>query len=173
MEPTSPATLSRPPRSKSTPILNRNLIIRTVISAIHMVIASLSVYSWERSNFGVEESSRTFAVFVILSLTNALCCRSSFRSIFQMGIFSNSILITSLTFSLFILISVFNVPFFAKTFQTHPLFVSEWVRIVLISVTLLIVDELIKWLIVRHRHYKYSTSGNISGNHYKKIIDIV
>ncbi|PJF17072.1 Calcium-transporting ATPase [Paramicrosporidium saccamoebae] len=142
VEPVDKLALNRPPRPKTAPILSRSLLLRTAYSALHIVIGTLFVLAWER-HYG-SDTTRTFSVFVLFSMVNAATCRSTYRSLWDLGFFTNRALTLTTTASLVMLLLIVYVPALARIFQTTPLPLDNWIPILLIAITLMFADELIK-----------------------------
>ena len=149
VEPVDPAALLRPPRPKSAPILSRTLLLRTALTALHVWGGTLGVLWWERS-MGAD-TTRTFAVFVLFSIANAITCRSSYRSLFSLGLTSNRMLLVTSFISFTMLLAIMHIPALSAIFQTKPLPISEFLLLLAIAGSLLVVDEALKALWVRPR----------------------
>lgn len=149
VEPVDPAALLRPPRPKSTPILSRPLLLRTVLTALHVWLGTLWVLHWEHAQ--AADSTRTFSVFVLFSITNAVTCRSSHRSIFSLGLFSNRMLLATSCLSLSMLLAIIYLPTLQTIFQTRPLRPVEFLLLLATAGSLIVVDELIKALCASRR----------------------
>lgn len=151
VEPVDPSALRRPPRRKAAPILSHGLLLRTGLTSIHILFGTLVVMIWERRhaqrlglNNETMESTRTFVVFVLFSLANALTCRSSYRSLLVLPPLSNKMLTGTIFLSLNILFAIVHLPCLSRIFQTTPLGRGEWLILFAIASTLFLTDEVVK-----------------------------
>jgi Ca2+-transporting ATPase len=148
VEPVDPIALQRPPRPKSAPILSGALLLRTFLTATHIVIGTALVMWWEAS-LHATDSTRTFSVFVLFSMVNAYTCRSSYRSTLQLGLFTNRFLAASISLSILMLLSIIYIPAGGRIFQTVPLGIWDWIVITTVAGSLFFADEFVKAVFVR------------------------
>lgn len=129
---------------KKTFIINKLMIWRMFFMAIPMMIGTLYLFNqYFRTDIGKAWtiSLTTLAVFQWFNVWN---CRSEEKSIFTINPFSNKFLIgaTVIVVSLQFLV-IYN-SFFQKVFRTVPLNTKEWGVIILVSSSILVVEELRK-----------------------------
>lgn len=93
---------------------------------------------------------------------NALACRSARKSIFSIGFFSNRMFNLAVGGSIISQLLVIYTPFLQSIFQTEPLSLYDLGKIVLISSSVFVVDEIKKWWVAKgirfskqNGHYKY------------------
>ncbi|MDI6821001.1 MAG: HAD-IC family P-type ATPase [Patescibacteria group bacterium] len=84
----------------------------------------------------------TMAVF---QWFNAWNCRSESKSIFQMNPFSNKFLIGATVTVIFLQLAALHTPFLQKVLRTQPITLSEWLMIVSIAASILLVEEIRKF----------------------------
>ena len=90
--------------------------------------------------------ARTMA-FVVLACTQlfySLSLRSSTKSIFQVGLFSNMYLIGAIVIGISLQFAVITIPVFANAFKVHNLSLRDWLFVMGFSLIPLAVNELIK-----------------------------
>lgn len=154
VEPTDPSVLKRPPRPRHAPMLTGGLLARIIISALLIVGGTLlAMYTGPRpaTPGSHHQTTRAFVTFVLFSIVNALTCRSSHRSILQLGPLSNGFLVASSSLSLLLLLAIVHAPGLQRIFQTTALGVEEWAGLSILASSLLLMDELVKALWVRPR----------------------
>jgi Ca2+-transporting ATPase len=136
-------------RSKETPIINRSLIIRVLVAAAFIIAGTLMIYISEMRDGEVtaKDTTMTFTTFVFFDMFNALSSRSETKSIFRIGFTSNRPFLFAVTASILCQFFVIYVPFFQSIFQTESLEFWEIIKIVLLSSTVWIADELRKFYI--------------------------
>ncbi|KAJ1804551.1 High affinity Ca2+/Mn2+ P-type ATPase-like protein [Coemansia sp. RSA 2598] len=76
---------------------------------------------------------------------NALTCRSVRRSVFDFGLFSNTAFNFAVAGSLLGQLGVIYLPFLQRVFQTEALGFFDIAKIVVLSSSVLWVDEAFKW----------------------------
>jgi Ca2+-transporting ATPase len=143
VEPIHPDVLARPPRPRGSPILSRELLLRTGLSAAYILAGCLAVFYWE-CQVAPGDSSRTFAAFVLFSLFNAYSCRSLHKSVWALGLWRNTFLNASIGVALLTLAGILYTPWLSRVFQTTPLAPSELGILFGLAASLLAFDELVK-----------------------------
>lgn len=146
MEPLHEALMEKPPRKKNAPILTSPLYLSMFIAGIAM---GLGTYILFTNIGGSIDYARTvaFTLFVTYQLVNVLNCRSFDQSIFKINFFENKGLLLAIGVSFLLQIAVVYVPFLQGFFHTVPLALNDWLIIVPVAFTVLIVDEVRKYLI--------------------------
>jgi Ca2+-transporting ATPase len=93
--------------------------------------------------------ARTMA-FVVLAASQlfySLTMRSTTKSIFQIGLFTNKALIGAIIAGFFLQLAVISVPFLASAFKVRKLSAFDWGLVIAFALVPLIINELIKvWL---------------------------
>ncbi|OAB42289.1 cation-translocating P-type ATPase [Paenibacillus glacialis] len=98
---------------------------------------------------GVMTYARTMA-FVVLAASQlfySLTMRSSTKSIFQVGLFSNKFLLGAILLGLVLQFAVITIPFLASAFKVHNLNLADWGLVILLALIPLTVNEIIKLFI--------------------------
>lgn len=136
VEPVDPDVIRQPPRKCEEPIINRELIVNTLISAVVIVLGTLWIF-WKELAFDGKVTPRdttmTFTCFVFFDMFNALSSRSQTKSIFSIGLFSNKFFLLSVGGSIFGQFLVVYFPPLQRVFQTEALSFSDF--FLLISLT--------------------------------------
>ena len=131
-EPKEPGIMDRPPRPANEPILNYELIMRTLLVGFLLLISAFGLYLYERRLNGATVSeAQTVAttVFVVLESVYLLNCRSLVRPLREIGYFSNMWVYYGIAAMLFIQILFVYVPFMNVLFHTSPIGLMSWVRV--------------------------------------------
>ncbi len=142
VDPPSPDVMSRPPRDPKEKILSRRAIRFLIMVGIIMTIGTLGVFWW---GLGVSlDKARTlaFTTLVIYEMFNVINCRSLKYSMFKIGVFSNRKLIYAIIVSIILQLLVIYVPVIQIGFRTVALGLLDWLVIVVISSTVLIITQL-------------------------------
>jgi Ca2+-transporting ATPase len=147
-EPGEKGVAKRPPRDPREGIMSRLLIERTVM--VGLLISVGVVYNFINAlQEGVSlEKARTIAVttMVFFQFFQSWNSRSERESIFRLSPFSNPLLAYGLAASILAQLASIYVPVLHWVFKTEPLSGSEWLRVAAISLTVIWIVEIDKWV---------------------------
>ncbi|KAI0401053.1 calcium-transporting P-type ATPase [Xylaria palmicola] len=150
VERVDPDVMSRPPRSRSEPVLTRSLITRVLTSAAIIMTGTMLVYYREMLADGEvtrRDTTMTFTCFVLFDMFNALACRSESKSIFrgEVGLFSNKLFNWAVALSLAGQLLVIYFPWLQEVFQTEALSLVDLIRLIMLASSVFWADEARKW----------------------------
>ncbi|KAJ2723979.1 High affinity Ca2+/Mn2+ P-type ATPase-like protein [Coemansia sp. Benny D115] len=147
VEPVDPEVMRQPPRPKNANIITRRLVTRVLVAAGLIVTGTMAIYVSEMQDGEVtaRDTSMTFTTFVCFDMFNALTCRSGRRSVFEFGLFSNTAFNFAVAGSLLGQLGVIYLPFLQRVFQTEALGLLDIFKILVLSSSVLWVDEGFKW----------------------------
>jgi Ca2+-transporting ATPase len=150
-EPKEPDIMLRPPRDPKTPILTGRLTSRILLVGGLLLLASFGLFQWELAAGATVAEARTVAVnvFVIVELFYLFNCRSLTKSIFRLGFFSNMWVFGGVAAMLLLQILYTYLPLMNTLFQSAPISMESWSRILGAGVIAYLVVEFKKWLQVR------------------------
>ena len=147
-EPGEKDVLDRPPRPPQEGIMSRLLIKRTILVAL--IISAGIVYEYVHAlNQGASlEKARTIAVttMVFFQFFQAYNCRSEMHSLFTMNPLGNPFLFFGTIAAFIAHLAAIYLPAMQWIFRLEPIGAMEWLRIGLVSVTVVIAVEIDKWL---------------------------
>jgi len=147
-EPGEKDVLRRPPRHPQEGIFNRLLVERTILVAL--VISAGIIYEFVHAlNQGVSlEKARTIAVttMVFFQFFQAFNSRSETHSLFTMNPLGNPFLFFGTIAAFIAHLAAIYLPAMQWIFRLEPIGAMEWLRIGLVSVTVVIAVEIDKWL---------------------------
>jgi P-type Ca2+ transporter type 2C len=147
-EPGEKDVLQRPPRDPQAGIFNRLLVERTVLVAL--LISAGVIYEFIHAlNQGVTlEKARTIAVttMVFFQFFQAFNSRSEMQSIFRMNPLGNPLLFFGTLAAFGAHLAAIYLPAMQWVFRMEPITPMEWLRIGLVSVTVVILVEIDKFL---------------------------
>ncbi|BAI62749.1 cation-transporting ATPase [Methanocella paludicola SANAE] len=134
------------PRPRNEPIISRLMMERLVVIGIVLAAGSLALFVWELGQGSSIEKARTEAltVMVFYQLFNVFNARSETRSAFRMNPLANPFLFFSIVASI---IAQFAVIYWAPLqyiFRTTPLGLKDWLLILPVAFTVIIVVEIDK-----------------------------
>ncbi|KAI1082981.1 calcium-transporting ATPase type 2C member 1 [Whalleya microplaca] len=161
VERVDPDVMSRPPRSRSEPVLTRALLVRVLTSAAIIMTGTMAVYMREMMSDGEvnrRDTTMTFTCFVLFDMFNALACRSETKSIFrgEIGLFSNKLFNWAVSLSIAGQLLVIYFPWLQEVFQTEALGFFDLVRLFALASSVFWADEARKW-------YKYGRRRRLGG----------
>ncbi len=152
-EPAEGDVMARPPRQVDEPVFSPFLIWRILFVSVLLASGTFGLFLWERLQ-GIDiDHARTLAVnvlvmFEIFYLFNArFLLRNSLE--FRVLLSNRYILIAILVLVIFQLLFTYWYPL-QQLFSTTALDLSEWIKIITVSSTVLFLVELEKW-IIRYR----------------------
>lgn len=147
-EPGEKGILKRPPRDPQEGIMSRLLIQRTVL--VGMVIAGGVAWNYISAlQAGASlEHARTVAVttMVFFQFFQAWNSRSEYDSIFSINPLGNPFLFYSMIAAGLAQLAFIYAPPLQWVFRTVPLTATEWVQVLAVAASVLLVVELDKWL---------------------------
>nr|MBI1229459.1 HAD-IC family P-type ATPase [Cytophagales bacterium] len=154
-EPKEPGIMDRPPRPADLPILTRDLIMRTMLVGLLLMVASFGLYLYEVRLMGLSPSyGQTVAtsVFVVLESAYLLNCRSLTTPMKEIGYLTNGWIYAGIA-AMFSLQALFVYsPLMNTLFRSTPLTLNTWIRIFGAAVVLFIIVSIEKG--IRHRMNK-------------------
>jgi len=87
-----------------------------------------------------------FTTMVLAQMGNALALRSNRDSLFQIGVFSNRLMVYSVLLTLGLQLALIYIPFFQNIFKTQPLTVTQFAVCLVTSTLLFVIIEIYKWV---------------------------
>ena len=143
-----PDLMQRPPRDPKTPIITRDLIIRTIFVGVLLALGVFGLFFYERNRGLSIEEARTAVVGVLVvgEIFYLLNCRSLSKSMFTLGVFSNRWLISGVLIMIGLQMLFTYSPAMNRFFHSAPISLDTWVRIVLIGLSIYIIMEVEKWV---------------------------
>ena len=144
-EPIHSDVLNRPPTKQSEPLLTKKLTPFLILITGTMVLLSILVF-WLFIPQGLETArTAVFVVLVGIQLWNVLNLRSMKKSIFILGFFTNKAITIALAASLVLLTAALYIPSAYRVFEFVPLNVAQYLLLLALSGTVLVVVELHKY----------------------------
>eukprot|EP00918_Siedleckia_nematoides_P017622 GHVU01037881.1.p1 GENE.GHVU01037881.1~~GHVU01037881.1.p1 ORF type:complete len:971 (+),score=91.49 GHVU01037881.1:89-2914(+) len=149
VERVDPDVMTRPPRSRSEPVLTRALLQRVLMSAAIITCGTMAVYVSQMADGSVDrrDTTMTFTCFVLFDMFNALACRSESKSVLrgEVGLFSNKLFNWAVSLSLVGQLLVIYFPWLQEVFQTEALSFYDLVKLVTLASSVFWADEARKW----------------------------
>ncbi|KEH91073.1 ATPase [Clostridium novyi A str. BKT29909] len=146
VDPKDEDVMNQKPRSPKesifTGILGNLIFNGILIGALTLIAFQIGLHRY--SNSLMHAQTMAFMVMSISELIHALNVRSTKKSIFKIGLFSNKPLILSIIFGIVIQTILLFIPFLRSAFNVYKLNVYDWTWVIILSLCPLVFNELIK-----------------------------
>lgn len=133
------------PRDPGEPVIILRSIWRIAMVAVLMAAGTLVLFTYVlRMSDLLHARTMAFATLAIFQLFNTFNARSSVQSIFKIGFLSNPCVLIGVGASFLLQLAVTQIPFLQTAFVTTSLTLQEWILVISVSSSVLVVDELRK-----------------------------
>lgn len=147
MEPVEKGIMNQKPHKKNESVLSGGLGITAGFQGVMFGVITLVAYWFGRFHIGGDNvimgQTMAFAVLSLSQLFHAFNARSP-RSIFKVGLFSNLYMIGAFLISASIMMAVLLIPPLQTLFKLTPLPFEEWEWVIGLSISPVIIVELVK-----------------------------
>ncbi len=142
-EPEEKGVVDRPPRKMKEPIISRLMGERMVIIGVVMAAGTLFTFAWQLNLVNDVDKARTVALttLVMFQLFNVFNVRSETESFLRQNPLTNKFLFFSVIASIVAQLAVIYMPALQFVFRTVPLTLNDWVVIISVAVSVLVVVE--------------------------------
>jgi len=144
MEPKEKEVMLEPPRDHNARIVNKEMLINILVVAIVMAVGTLFMYQNTVNANQLVAQTMVFTTLAMFQVFNAFNCRSRTQSIFKMNFFGNPFLLLGIAGSILLQIGAIYLPFMQRALETAPLALSDWALIILVTSSIVVVDEIRK-----------------------------
>ncbi|WP_276374467.1 calcium-translocating P-type ATPase, PMCA-type [Chryseolinea sp. H1M3-3] len=124
-EPSEKNIMNRPPRPPGESVFSKGMGWHILFIGFLIGIVTMGIQAWAINNDYNHWQTMTFTVLCFSQLGHVMAIRSSHRSTFALGVFSNKPMILALLITVMLQMMIIYVPFFNKIFKTAPLTWSE------------------------------------------------
>jgi magnesium-transporting ATPase (P-type) len=137
-EPKEAHVMSRGPRNPAQPILTFELIMRSGLMSILLLLAGYGLFEWAQWRGSSDEQARTIVVSVIVAgeAVYLFNCRSLVRSIWSVGWFSNPWLWAGVGAMALMQVAFAHVGFLNRIFGSAPLDAASWSAVLLAAMAI-------------------------------------
>jgi Ca2+-transporting ATPase len=147
LDPAEKDVMIQPPRNPKEGIFSGKMGFNIFSQGIFIGIITLIAFYYGYSRYSlVVGESMAFGTLSFTQLWQSLNSRSDKFSIFRLGVFSNRYLVLAILGSGILQLMVMLVPFLQSVFQVTALTFSQWLVVILISLTVIPYVELLKKL---------------------------
>jgi Ca2+-transporting ATPase len=147
-EPPEPGIMQRPPRDPAAAFLSRQLVVRTVVVGLLLVVGAFAMYEWALTRGASDEAARTVAVnvFIVVQSVYLVGCRSLILPAWAVGLWSNRWVPAGIAAMLLLQLAFTYVPFMNTIFRSAPVDWEAWAITLPIAAAVFAFGELEKWL---------------------------
>ncbi|QAA76092.1 MAG: hypothetical protein BIP78_0326 [Candidatus Bipolaricaulis sibiricus] len=164
LEPKHRDVLQQPPRPPREGVLNLPVVRRMFLLAPVMAAGTLGLFAYELRTGTVEHAMTVaFAVLASFQWFQALNARASRLSVFSLGLFSNRALWVGIGIAVALQLLVVYTPLGHMLFGTVSLTASDWLKILAVGGSILVVDEVLKALGVHGKRPTLASRGPRAG----------
>jgi Ca2+-transporting ATPase len=174
-----PGIMDRPPRPVDEPIINREMRLGMIIQTVAITAVVLSAY-WlglkeGQALYGMDSDTavtlaRTMAFITLAAseLFRAYTARSEYHSLFRIGMFSNRYMQIAVALSVLLLLAVIYVPALSPIFDTTPVRLQDWAKMLPLFLVPALAAELTKW-VMRNRWMKPDAEASRCEAHHSRV----
>ncbi|HPJ94634.1 MAG TPA: cation-transporting P-type ATPase [Deltaproteobacteria bacterium] len=150
-EPKEPGIMARAPRDPKEPILTRTLLWRIAIVGFILLLGVFGLFEYELSLDRDIAEARTVAVnvFIMGEIAYLFNCRSLSKSVFEVGFFSNLSVFGGVGIMSVLQLLFTYLPAMNTAFQSSPIGIDSWVRILAAAALLMVVVSIEKFFVRR------------------------
>lgn len=155
-EPKEKNVMERPPRNVMEPILTGRLVFKVALVGVLLFLSAMSAFFYVQSIGMSEEVARTLVVniFVFGEMFYLFNCRSLHYSIFQIGFFTNPLLLVGVLGVTLLQLLFTYASFMNQMFKSAPLGLFEWGMVLASSLIVYCVIEIEKSLHLKRKKAK-------------------
>ena len=148
-EPKEGGELSVKPRSPQEPVFDKHIIQHVLVVGSWMGLVAFLNFQWTLDQGQSIEEARnlTLMLMVLFGNIHALNSRSEFRSLFRIPLLRNPFLMLAVPLAQLAHIGAMYTPGLSDVLQIQPISVKEWLQMLALALSLLVVEELHKILI--------------------------
>lgn len=152
-EPREPGIMLRHPRNPQQSLLTKALVLRTILVAGLLVAGSRWLFEYELAHGASLEVSRTAALnlFVAVEICYLFSCRSLTQSAWRLGWFTNGWVIVGVCTQVVGQLAITYTPVMNDLFQTAPLELSTWLRVLGVAAVAVAIVAADKWIAAQRR----------------------
>lgn len=148
VDPPESDLMRRKPRNQGSGIFTRPVVILMIAGGLWSMIINLGIFSWAlKSGMSLKEAmTMTFVSLVLIQFFKAYNYRSDRLSVAKKPL-ANKWLNMAVVWELTLLILIVYLPVLHKPFGTFSLPLVDWVIVAALSITVVPVLEIVKWMI--------------------------
>jgi magnesium-transporting ATPase (P-type) len=143
------SVMQKPPRKPNESIFDKLMNSQILVSGIFIAAIVFTLWHHLIYNLNYDEThARTVVMMLMVLVQNfhVLNCRSETKSVFNIPLKNNYVLIAGMILAQLVHISASYIPGLNTTLQLDTLTFNEWIKLVPTAASILVVMEIFKWL---------------------------
>lgn len=153
MEPKEKDLLKRPWRRQSKWLVDKLMASRVFLMGIPMAIGTLILFKGYFETDLTKAWTISLTTLAVFQWFNAWNCRSGHESIFTLNPFGNKFLLAATGLVISLHLAVIYTPFLQTVMRTAPLLLSEWLIIISLALSVVLIEEIRKMV---YRWYRWA-----------------
>ena len=146
VEPAEKDVMRRPPNPASADIFDRWMVVNILWVGIVMAILSLLAGDLFLRRGQAYWQTMVFTTLTLSQMAFALAARSDHSSVFQIGLLKNRSLVGAILLTFVLQLALIYLPFLNQIFSTAPLKLADVLLAIGLSILLLLITEVVKWI---------------------------
>ena len=159
-EPT-PGLMDRKPRPLSEPVLSRNNWIRLTAQGLLMSVGALIAYQIGEDEGAVVASTMLLTTLSLFHIVAGFMARDQRNTIFDRAAIPGSTQLRRYGLALVLTVAVTGIDFLQRLFGTTSLDFAQWCICIGLASSLLVMEELVKFVIRRRQETHVETAVNV------------
>jgi magnesium-transporting ATPase (P-type) len=141
-----PGILGQPPRRPDERLFDRRMTSQVMVAGLYMGSAGFAFYAWALAQGMPEDMARNLLLLLMVLFENvhALNVRSERRSVFRIPLGANPFLIVAVVAAQALHIAAMYLPGLRDVLDVRPVALDQWVLVLPVAVSLLVVMEVFK-----------------------------
>jgi len=148
--------MKRRPRKPDEKIFDPRMVVQTLVSGLGMGALAFGSWYWHIKTQMIDEASARNAVLLLMVLlqnVHVFNCRSESVSAFKVPVSRNYVLVFGVLLAQGVHILSMQIPFMQRILRVEPVPFSEWLLVLLLAFSLLLLMEAFKY--VRGRRWRF------------------
>ena len=156
----------KPPRPRNEKLLNWPMILRAYLflglmeaaaaMAVYFIVLQDSNWSWGEQLASsdpvyLQATTACLGTIILMQVFNVFLCKTPESSLFGAGNFTNHLLLWGVAFEVTLILAIVYTPWGHVIFGTAPIALSVWLSMLPCAVTMLLLEEARKWVVIRWR----------------------
>ncbi len=149
VEPAEENIMRRPPYTSEESIFGRGLVPFVAVMGVVMSLISLGIGLWSFRSGDPAWQTLLFTTLIFSQVVLALEVRSERGSLFQIGLFTNPLMVGAFVSTVGLQVAVVYLPFLQKVFRTAPLGARDLLVVFVSGLSIVVVVEAWKFILRR------------------------
>ena len=156
----------KPPRPRNERLLNWPMILRAYLflglmeaaaaMVVYFIVLQNSNWSWGEQLASsdpvyLQATTACLGTIIFMQIFNVFLCKTPERTLFGAGNFTNHLLLWGVAFEVTLILAIVYTPWGQVIFGTAPIALSVWLSMLPCAVTMLLLEEARKWVVIRWR----------------------